>query len=34
MASAWISWYFMSDEELKKETDARRAAKSVPTSTR
>jgi mono/diheme cytochrome c family protein len=34
MASAWISWYFMSDEELKKEMDARRAAKSVPTSTR
>ena len=34
MASAWISWYFMSDEDFKKETEARRAAKSTPTSTR
>jgi mono/diheme cytochrome c family protein len=34
MASAWISWYFMSDEDLKKEMDSRRAAKTVPTSTR
>jgi hypothetical protein len=25
MASAWISWYFMSDEDLKKEMDQRRA---------
>jgi hypothetical protein len=34
MASAWISWYFMSDEDLKKETEARRAARTTPTSTR
>ena len=25
MASAWISWYYMSDEDFKKETEARRA---------
>jgi mono/diheme cytochrome c family protein len=32
MASAWISWYFMSDEDLKKETEARRAPR-VPVTT-
>ncbi len=25
MGSAWISWYYMSDEDYKKETEARRA---------
>ena len=25
MSSAWISWYYMSDEELKKEQELRRA---------
>jgi hypothetical protein len=34
MASAWISWYFMSDEDLKKETAARQAAKTPSSSTR
>jgi len=34
MASAWISWYFMSDEDLKKETAARQAAKTPSPSTR
>src|SRR6266550_3855188 len=30
MASAWISWYFMSDDDLKKETEARRAVRTTP----
>ena len=34
MASAWISWYFMSDDDLKKETEARRAVRTTPASTR
>jgi hypothetical protein len=34
MASAWISWYFMSDDDLKKEAEARRAAKTPASSTR
>jgi hypothetical protein len=34
MASAWISWYFMSDDDLKKEAEARRAAKTPAPSTR
>ncbi len=34
MSSAWISWYFMSDTEFKKETEARRVARATPTSTR
>ena len=34
MSSAWISWYFMSDTEFKKETEARQAARATPTSTR
>jgi hypothetical protein len=25
MGSAWISWYYMSDDDLKKEMEARRA---------
>jgi hypothetical protein len=25
MASAWISWYYMSDDDFKKETETRRA---------
>ena len=28
MASAWISWYYMSDEDFRKETEARRAPRS------
>jgi hypothetical protein len=34
MASAWISWYFMSDDDLKKESAARQAAKTPSPSTR
>ncbi|HEY5617285.1 MAG TPA: hypothetical protein VIK60_05030 [Vicinamibacterales bacterium] len=34
MASAWISWYYMSDEELKAETEARRARRTPPVGTR
>ena len=34
MASAWISWYYMSDEDLKKETAARRARRSPQTDSR
>ena len=29
MASAWISWYYMSDEDFKKETEARRARRTT-----
>jgi len=32
MASAWISWYYMSDEDFQKETEARRARR-APTAT-
>ena len=32
MASAWISWYYMSDEDFQKETEARRARR-TPTLT-
>lgn len=31
MASAWISWYYMSDEDLKKEIEARRARRTTST---
>ena len=34
MASAWISWYFMSDEDFKKETDARRTQRPSVTRSR
>jgi hypothetical protein len=34
MGSAWISWYYMSDEDYKKETEARRAQRSTLTSAR
>jgi hypothetical protein len=35
MASAWISWYFMSDEDYQKELEARRAPRApVTTSSR
>jgi hypothetical protein len=35
MASAWISWYYMSDEDFEKETAARRARRApAATSTR
>jgi mono/diheme cytochrome c family protein len=34
MASAWISWYYMSDEDFKRETDERRARRSPSTSAR
>jgi hypothetical protein len=34
MGSAWISWYYMSDEDFKKETEARRAARTTLTSAR
>jgi hypothetical protein len=34
MASAWISWYYMSDQDFKKETEARKAAQQTLTSSR
>lgn len=34
MGSAWLSWYFMSDEDFKKETEARRARRATLTSSR
>ena len=34
MGSAWLSWYYMSDEDFKKETEARRARRSTFTSSR
>ena len=34
MGSAWLSWYYMSDEDFKKETEARRARRTTLTSTR
>lgn len=34
MASAWISWYYMSDEDFQKETEARRARRTILTSSR
>ena len=34
MASAWISWYYMSDEDFRKETEARRAPRATVTSSR
>ena len=34
MSSAWISWYYMSDEDLKKETEERRAHRTIITSSR
>jgi len=34
MGSAWISWYYMSDEDFKKETEVRRAKRSTLTSAR
>jgi hypothetical protein len=34
MGSAWISWYYMSDEDYKKESEVRRAKRSTLTSAR
>ena len=34
MGSAWLSWYYMSDEDFKKETEARRARRPTFTSSR
>jgi hypothetical protein len=34
MASAWISWYYMSDQDFKKESEARKAAQQTLTSSR
>jgi hypothetical protein len=34
MASAWISWYYMSDADYKKETEARKAQQQALTSSR
>jgi mono/diheme cytochrome c family protein len=34
MGSAWLSWYYMSDEDFKKETEERRARRAAITSTR
>src|SRR2546425_1027645 len=34
MGSAWISWYYMSEEDFKRETEARRANRSTLTSSR
>jgi hypothetical protein len=34
MGSAWISWYYMSDEDYKKESEARRAQRNTLTSAR
>jgi len=34
MSSAWISWYYMSDEQFKQETEARRARRTPPAGTR
>ena len=34
MSSAWLSYYYMSDENFKKETDARKAQQKTLTSTR
>ena len=34
MASAWISWYYMSDEDFARETAERRARRATPTGTR
>ena len=31
MGSAWISWYYMSDEDLKRETEERRARRTTGT---
>ena len=32
MASAWISWYYMSDQDYKKETEARKARQTLTSS--
>ena len=34
MSSAWLSYYYMSDEDFKKETDARKSQQKTLTSTR
>jgi hypothetical protein len=34
MGSAWISWYYMSDEDFKKESDARKARQTTLTTSR
>jgi hypothetical protein len=34
MGSAWLSWYYMSDDDYKKEVEARRAPRPVVTSSR
>jgi hypothetical protein len=31
MSSAWLSWYYMSDEDYKQEVEARRARRAVVT---
>ena len=33
MSSAWLSWYYMSDEDYKQEVEARRARRAVVTTT-
>ena len=32
MASAWISWYYMSDQDYKKETEARKSRQTLTSS--
>jgi hypothetical protein len=34
MGSAWLSYYYMSDEDFKKETEERKAEQRTLTSTR
>jgi hypothetical protein len=34
MGSAWLSWYYMSDEDYKREVEERRARRTAATSTR
>ena len=34
MGSAWLSWYYMSDDEFKQETEARRARRTPQTDSR
>ena len=34
MGSAWLSWYYMSDEDYQREVEQRRARRTAATSTR
>jgi hypothetical protein len=34
MGSAWISWYYMSDEDFKKEAEERQKRRAVQTTSR